>query len=146
MSEILEAGLAWLAFVRPAYAQTGAGGGGVEEFLIGILPFVAIFAIIYFLILRPQQKKVREHREMVAAVRRGDVVVTGGGLIGKVHRVVDDHECIVELCEDVRVRVLKATLSDVRSKTEPVSGGDGEDDSGGGNGSGGKRGKGKEKN
>ena len=113
-------------FVAPAHAQTGQGGAG--DFLIGILPFVAVFAIIYFLILRPQQKKLKEHRAMVEAVRRGDVVVTGGGLIGKVHRVVDGHECIVELCEGVRVRVLKSTLSDVRSKTEPVAG---EDDAAG---------------
>ena len=109
-------------FIAPAYAQTGQGGAG--DFLIGILPFVAVFAIIYFLILRPQQKKLKEHRAMVEAVRRGDVVVTGGGLIGKVHRVIDGHECIVELCEGVRVRVLKSTLSDVRSKTEPVAGED----------------------
>lgn len=107
-------------FISTAHAQTGASGGA-GDFLIGILPFVAVFAIIYFLILRPQQKKLREHRAMVEAVRRGDVVVTGGGLIGKVYRVVDGHECIVELAEGVRVRVLKNTLSDVRSKTEPVS-------------------------
>ena len=105
--------------ISPAHAQTGQGGAG--DFLIGILPFIAVFAIIWFLILRPQQKKLKEHRAMVAAVRRGDVVVTGGGLIGKVHRVIDDHECVVELCEGVRVRLLKATLSDVRSKTEPVA-------------------------
>ena len=107
-------------FISTAHAQTGAPGGA-GDFLIGILPFVAVFAIIYFLILRPQQKKLREHRAMVEAVRRGDVVVTGGGLIGKVYRVVDGHECIVELAEGARVRVLKNTLSDVRSKTEPVS-------------------------
>ena len=107
-------------FVSVAHAQTGAPGGA-GDFLIGILPFVAVFVIIYFLILRPQQKKLREHRAMVEAVRRGDIVVTGGGLIGKVYRVVDENECIVELTEGVRVRVLKSTLSDVRSKTEPVS-------------------------
>lgn len=111
-----------LIFISPAYAQAGQTGGA-GDFLIGILPFIAVFAIIYFLILRPQQKKLRAHREMVAAVRRGDVVVTAGGLIGKVYRIVDDHECIVEICENVRVRVVKSTLSDVRSKTEPVSGG-----------------------
>lgn len=111
-----------MIFLSPAFAQTGQTGG-TGDFLIGILPFIAVFAIIYFLILRPQQKKLREHRAMVASVRRGDVVVTAGGLIGKVYRIVDDHECIVEICEGVRVRVLKNTLSDVRSKTEPVAGG-----------------------
>jgi len=95
------------------------GGGGTSEFLISLFPFIALFAIMYFLILRPQQKRMRLHREMVANVRRGDVVVTAGGLIGKVAKV-EDTEVQVEIADGVRVRVVKTTLTDVRSKSEPV--------------------------
>ncbi|MBX3487957.1 preprotein translocase subunit YajC [Parvibaculum sp.] len=95
------------------------GGGGTSEFLISLFPFIALFAIMYFLILRPQQKRMRLHREMVANVRRGDVVVTAGGLIGKVVKV-EDTEAQVEIADGVRVRVVKTTLTDVRSKSEPV--------------------------
>lgn len=95
------------------------GGGGASEFLIQLFPFIALFAIMYFLVLRPQQRRVKEHREMVANVRRGDSVVTAGGLIGKVTKV-DEAEITVEIAENVRVRVVKGTLSEVRSKSEPV--------------------------
>ena len=95
------------------------GGGGTSEFLISLFPFIALFAIMYFLILRPQQKRMRMHREMVANVRRGDVVVTAGGLIGKV-AMFEDAEVQVEFADGVRVRVVKTTLTDVRSKSEPV--------------------------
>ena len=93
--------------------------GGFNEFMISIFPFIALFAIMYFLVLRPQQRRVKEHREMVANVRRGDTVVTSGGLIGKVTKV-DETEITVEIAENVRVRVVKGTLSEVRSKSEPV--------------------------
>ncbi|PKQ02398.1 MAG: preprotein translocase subunit YajC [Alphaproteobacteria bacterium HGW-Alphaproteobacteria-12] len=95
------------------------GAGGASDFLIQLFPFIALFAIMYFLVLRPQQRRVKEHREMVANVRRGDVVVTAGGLVGKVTKV-DDGEITVEIAENVRVRVVKGTLSEVRSKSEPV--------------------------
>jgi preprotein translocase subunit YajC len=95
------------------------GAGGASDFLIQLFPFIALFAIMYFLVLRPQQRRVKEHREMVANVRRGDVVVTAGGLVGKVTKV-DDAEITVEIAENVRVRVVKGTLSEVRSKSEPV--------------------------
>lgn len=104
--------------ITPAYAQTAGGGGG--DFLVTIFPFIIVFAIIYLLILRPQQKRVKDHQAMVAAVRRGDTVVTAGGLIGKVTKVLDDKEVQVEIAEGTRVRVLRSTLSDVRSKTEPA--------------------------
>ena len=91
------------------------GGGGTSEFLISLFPFIALFAIMYFLILRPQQKRMRLHREMVANVRRGDVVVTAGGLVGKIVKV-EDAEVQVEIADGVRVRVVKTTLTDVRSK------------------------------
>ncbi|MCH2069035.1 MAG: preprotein translocase subunit YajC [Shimia sp.] len=84
------------------------------------LPLILIFAIMYFLLIRPQQKKMKEHQAMVAAVRRGDQVVTQGGLIGKVTKVKDDAEIEVELAENVKVRVVKSTIANVTSKTEPA--------------------------
>jgi len=84
------------------------------------IPLILIFAIMYFLLIRPQQKKVKEHQAMVAAVRRGDEVVTQGGLIGKVVKVKDNNEIEVELAEGVKVRVVQNTLATVVSKTEPV--------------------------
>jgi preprotein translocase subunit YajC len=88
-------------------------------FLISFFPFIDIFAILYFLVLRPQQRRVKEHREMVSNVRRGDTVVTAGGLVGKVAKV-EENEVQVEIAENVRVRVVKTTISEVRSKSEPV--------------------------
>ena len=85
------------------------------------LPLILIFAIMYFLLIRPQQKKMKEHRAMVDGVRRGDQVVTQGGLIGKVSKVKDDGEVEVEIAEGVKVRVVKSTLANVVSKTEPAT-------------------------
>jgi len=84
------------------------------------LPLILIFAIMYFLLIRPQQKKAKEHRAMVDAVRRGDQVITQGGLIGKVSKVKDDGEVEVEIAPGVKVRVVKSTISQVTSKTEPA--------------------------
>ena len=103
--------------ITPAYAQ-GAGGG---DMFVQLLPFLLIFVIIYFLILRPQQKRVKAHRDMVAGIRRGDTVVTGGGLIGKVAKVIDEAEVQVELADGVRVRVVRPTIQEVRSKGEPAA-------------------------
>jgi preprotein translocase subunit YajC len=83
-------------------------------------PLILIFGIMYFLLIRPQQKKVKEHAAMVSALRRGDQVVTQGGLIGKVVKVKDDNEVDVELSEGVKVRVVQSTLAQVLSKTEPA--------------------------
>ena len=85
------------------------------------LPLILIFAIMYFLLIRPQQKKAKEHQAMVAAVRRGDQVITQGGLIGKVSKVKDDNEVEIEIAKDVKVRVVKSTLTNVISKTEPAA-------------------------
>jgi preprotein translocase subunit YajC len=103
----------------PAFAQSALSGseGGM---LMSLLPFVMIFVIMYFLILRPQQKRVKTHQEMVKNVRRGDTVVTNGGLVGKVTKVVDDDQIEVELADGVRVRQMRAMLTDVRTKGEPV--------------------------
>ncbi|KAA0920199.1 preprotein translocase subunit YajC [Aquicoccus porphyridii] len=88
--------------------------------LASFLPLILIFAIMYFLLIRPQQKKLKDHQAMVEALRRGDQVVTQGGLIGKVAKVKDDGEIEVEIAEGVKVRVVKATISQVLSKTEPA--------------------------
>ena len=104
--------------ISPAYAQAAGGG---ESGLVALMPLVLIFVVFYFLLIRPQQKKMKQHREMVAAVRRGDKVVTAGGMIGTVTKVVDDNELQLEIAENVRVKVVRHTLSDVVSKTEPAS-------------------------
>jgi len=101
--------------VTPAYAQAAGGAGGA---FASFVPLILIFAIMYFLLIRPQQKKVKEHQKMVEALRRGDQVVTAGGLVGKVVKV-DEGEATVELAENVKVRVIKSTIAQVRSKTEP---------------------------
>jgi preprotein translocase subunit YajC len=90
--------------------------------LVSLLPFVLIFVIMYFLILRPQQKRVKQHQEMVKNVRRGDTVVTSGGLIGKVTKVIDDDQLEIELADGVKVRQVRSMVSDVRAKGEPVKG------------------------
>ena len=88
--------------------------------LIQFAPFVVIFAIMYFLILRPQQQRAKQQREMVQGARRGDVIVTNGGLIGKVTKSTDDNEVEVEIAPNVRVRLARSGIADVRSKGEPV--------------------------
>ncbi|WP_018698059.1 preprotein translocase subunit YajC [Amorphus coralli] len=107
-------------FVTPAYAQ-GFGGGGGSELIVSLLPFILIFVIMYFLVLRPQRQRMKAHQEMVSALRRGDTVVTAGGLIGKISKVVDENEVQVELAEGVKVRLMRNTVTEVRSKGEPVN-------------------------
>ena len=109
-------------FISPAYAQGlfGGGAGGDGGMLMSLLPFVLIFVIMYFLILRPQQKRVKLHADMVKNVRRGDTVVTNGGLIGKVTKVIDDDQIEIEIADDVRIRQMRQMVSDVRAKGEPV--------------------------
>jgi preprotein translocase subunit YajC len=108
-------------FTTPAFAQTpGSLFGGGGEMITQLLPFALIFVIMYFLILRPQQKRVKTHQEMVKNVRRGDTVVTNGGLIGRVAKVVDEIEIEIEIADDVRVRQSRSMIAEVRSKGEPV--------------------------
>ncbi len=102
--------------VSPAYAQAAGAQGAFTSFI----PLILIFAIMYFLLIRPQQKKMKEHQAMVAALRRGDQVVTQGGLIGKVTKVKDDGEVEVEIAEGVKVRVIQSTIANVLNKTEPA--------------------------
>jgi len=110
-------------FISPAFAQGtlfGGAGGGEGGMLMSLLPFALIFVIMYFLILRPQQKRVKQHQEMVKNVRRGDTVITNGGLIGKVTKVVDDDQIEIEIADNVRIRQVRSMVSDVRAKGEPV--------------------------
>lgn len=104
-------------FVTPAYAQAA---GGTPDVFISILPFVLIFVIMYFLIIRPQRTQMKKRGEMLAAVRRGDTVVTGGGLLGKVTKASDD-ELEIDLGGGVKVTALRSTIADVRVKGEPVA-------------------------
>ena len=103
--------------ISPAYAQAASGG---SDFLIQLMPILLMFVIFYMLLLRPQQQRAKAHREMVANIRRGDTVVTSGGIIGKVTKVKDDGEIEVEIAENTRVRVIKGTVAEVRVKGEPV--------------------------
>ena len=106
-------------FLTPAYAQA-AGAGGIGA-LGQFLPLILIFAIMYVLLIRPQQKKLKDHKAMVEALRRGDQVITQGGLIGKVCKVKEDGELEVEIAEGVKVRVVRSTIATVLSKTEPAA-------------------------
>jgi len=105
-------------FVTPAYAQ--AAGGGQPDLLIQLAPFAIILLIMYFLILRPQQKRQKAHQEMISNIRRGDTVVTSGGFIGKVTKVIDDGEIEVEIAPETRVRIIRGMIAEVRAKGEPV--------------------------
>jgi len=109
-------------FSSPAFAQGlfGGGAGGDGGMLMSLLPFILIFVIMYFLILRPQQKRAKQHQEMVKNVRRGDTVVTNGGLIGKVTKVIDDDQIEIEIADEIRIRQMRQMVSDVRAKGEPV--------------------------
>jgi preprotein translocase subunit YajC len=104
--------------ITPAFAQ-GLGLGNTD-FVYQILPFVLIFVIMYFLILRPQQRRAKQHQDLVKNLRRGDTVITSGGLVGKVTKVVDDDQIEIEVADGVRVRQVKSMVADVRAKGEPV--------------------------
>ena len=109
-------------FISQALAQeagNAAGPGALGAFL----PIILIFVVFYFLLIRPQQKKLKQHKEMLAAIRRGDRIVTGGGIVGTVSKVIDDNEVQVEIAEGVRVRVHRGLISTVLSKSQPTGDG-----------------------
>ncbi|WP_374634473.1 preprotein translocase subunit YajC [Paracoccus sp. (in: a-proteobacteria)] len=106
-------------FVTPAYAQAAAPAGGVAS-LGSFLPLVLIFVIMYFLMIRPQQKRMKEHRAMVEALKKGDEVVTQGGLVGKI-TAVRDGELEVEIAAGVKVRVIRSTVTGLVNRTQPVA-------------------------
>jgi len=107
-------------FISPAYAQGGPAGG--SEMFMQLLPLVLIFVIMYLLILRPQQRRQKQHQEMLKNIRRGDTIVTSGGLIGRVTKKVDDDatEIEIEIADGLRVRQSRSMISDVRARGEPV--------------------------
>ena len=111
-------------FASPAFAQAaGTGAGSATAGLIAFVPYIAIFAIFYFLMIRPQQQRAKAHRAMIDAVKKGDEVVTGGGIVGKVVRVMDG-EVEIDAGNNVKFRVLKGTLSDVRDRAVPAAAND----------------------
>jgi preprotein translocase subunit YajC len=101
--------------MTPAYAQLGG-----NDMIMSLLPFILIFVIMYFLILRPQQRRVKQHAEMVNNLRRGDTVVTSGGIIGKVTKVIDANEVELQIADGIKVRQMRPMISEVRAKGEPV--------------------------
>lgn len=105
-------------FISPAYAQAGGSAGG--DIISLIAPIVMIMAIFWFLILRPQQKRMKEHQAMITNVRRGDTIVTAGGIVGKVNKVVDDTEILVDTGEGAKLRMVKSAITEVRVKGEPA--------------------------
>lgn len=107
-------------FVSTAYAQTAAPAAGGADMIVQFLPLILIFVVFYFLLIRPQQKKMKEHKAMLESIRRGDRVVTGGGIIGTITKVGPDDELQVEIAENVRVRCLRSTVNLVLAKTEPA--------------------------
>jgi len=109
-------------FISQAFAQaaTGSGGAfGIGEIIAQFGVFIPIILIFYFLMIRPQQQRLKAHQQLIANVRRGDIVVTSGGIVGKVVKVLETDEVMVEIADNVRIRVIKSTIADVRSKTEP---------------------------
>lgn len=105
--------------ISVAYAQDASPLGG-DGGLVSLLPLVLIFVVFYFLLIRPQQKKAKAHRAMVQALRRGDRVITGGGILGLVTKVVNESEAQIEIADNVRIKVLRSTIQEVLSKPEPA--------------------------
>ena len=109
-------------FITPAFAQGlpfGLGGDS-GNMIVQFMPLILIIVIMYFLVLRPQQQRVKRHQEMVKALRRGDTVISNGGLVGKVTKIVDDDQVEVEIADGVRVRQMRSMVTEVRAKSEPV--------------------------
>lgn len=107
-------------FASPAYAQAAGGAPGGGDFIIQLVPLLLIFVIFYFFLIRPQQKKAKEHKAMVENLRRGDQVITQGGVHAKVTKVSDD-EVEVEIAQGVKIRIVKSTVVQVLAKTGPVN-------------------------
>jgi preprotein translocase subunit YajC len=107
--------------ISPAYAQVPGSGLFDQSALIQFLPLVLIFIVFYFLLIRPQQKKAKDHRTMLDALRRGDRIVTGGGILGTVNKVVGPEEVEVDIAPGVRVKVLRSTITSVLAKPDPAA-------------------------
>ena len=107
-------------FIAPAFAQAAQAPSAGPDFFSSLVPFIIILPIMYFLVLRPQQQKTKDHALLIKNVRRGDTITTSGGLIGKVMKATEDSEVEVEIAANVRVRILRQMIVDVRTKGEPV--------------------------
>ena len=107
-------------FVTPAFAQAASPVAGASDLFITLVPFALILGIMWVMIIRPQRQQMKKLQEMIGNVRRGDIIVTTGGLIGKISKVASDTEVEVEIADGVRVRVVRSQISEVRSKGEPV--------------------------
>ncbi|WP_108661622.1 preprotein translocase subunit YajC [Acuticoccus kandeliae] len=107
--------------VTEAFAQAPGAGDGGAGFIISLAPFLLIFVIMYFLIIRPQRQRMKSHQAMIAALKRNDTVVTAGGLIGKIVKIVDDNEVEVRFGENQPVRIVRSTITEVRTKPEPAA-------------------------
>ena len=110
-------------FVTPAFAQAAGAptGGGIQDIFIQLMPILLLVVIFWLLIFRPQQKRLKAQQAMLAAIRRGDTVVTTGGIVGKVTKAVDGEDLEVEIASGVKVKLVRGMISDVRSKAEPVN-------------------------
>lgn len=106
--------------ITPAFAQSATPGGDLMSTYGQFIPFLLIFVIMWFMILRPQQRRAKEHQEMLRNVRRGDVVVTTGGIVGKITKAPEEGDLEVEIADNTRVRVARDMIAGVRSKSEPV--------------------------
>lgn len=106
--------------ITPAFAQAAGAAADTGGILMSMLPFLLIFVIMYFLILRPQQKRVKDHQAVIKALRRGDTVITQGGIVAKITKVIDDDNIEIEIADGVRVRQLRSMITGVRAKGEPV--------------------------
>ena len=109
-------------FISPAFAQSGSPGG-MGDLVNLLIPMLLVFVIFYFFMIRPQQQRMKAHRLAIDSIRRGDTVITSGGLVGKVTKVKDDGEIEVEIADNTRVRVIKETVAQVRTKGEPAKDG-----------------------
>ena len=107
-------------FITEAFAQTAGLPAGMNDTVVQLVPIVAMIAIVYFVLWRPQQRRAKEQRELVQAAKRGDTVVTTGGLIGKISKSVDDNEVELEVAPNVKVRLARSGIAEVRAKGEPV--------------------------
>ena len=106
--------------VSPAFAQAAAPAtGGLDPLTTFVIPMVAVFAIMYFLVIRPQRAQMKRREEMLKNIRRGDTIVTGGGIVAKVTKVMENGELEVQIAEQVKIRVLQALVTEVRVKGEP---------------------------
>ncbi len=107
-------------FVTPAYAQA-AGAGGADSLLINFIPIILMVAVFWMFLIRPQQRRAKERTAMLAAISRGDTVVTSGGIVGKVTRAIDNEDLEIEIAQGVKVKVMRGMIAEVRSKPEPVN-------------------------